>query len=106
MIQKNESYIEACKIAYRNIIIDLEAKGLTKNRIPKDYVVSRRTLYSIMSEFAGKSKPNSYISLETFSKIAEHFGITFSFTLTFAPKGSPLVYPILENKPITDSVTG
>ncbi len=106
MIQKTESYIEACKTAYKEIIIDLEKRGLNKANIPDGYIVSRRTLYSMRSEFLGTAKrTNKYISLETFSKIAEHFGISISFSLVFSPKGSPAIYPILENLPVAD-VTG
>lgn len=107
MIQKTESYIEACKVCYRAIIIDLEEKGLNKANMPDDYPWSRRTLYTIRGEFMGKAKRgNRYVSLETFSKISEYFGISISFSLVFSPKGSPAVYPILENLPVADSVTG
>lgn len=106
MILKTESYIEACKVCYRAIIIDLEEKGLNKANIPDGYIVSRRTLYELRAQFMGTAKPSRHIAIETFSKIAEHFGISISFSLVFSPKGSPAIYPILENLPVADSVTG
>lgn len=104
MMQKTQSYIDACKAVWRMTLQDLENKGLTKNRIPSGYPFSRRTLYAIRAEFMGEGSKTGYISLETFSKAAEYFGVTIIFSLTFAKDGSPKNYPLLDSSDVDSTL--
>lgn len=98
-IVKTPSYFDACKTANATIMQDLKDKGLTRNRIPADYPVSRRTLHTITNEATGKAE-YGFISLETFGRIAAYFGITLYISFGVAKQGDSAVYDLLDNDKI------